>query len=154
MLNILQSHYPERMGLALVINIPMIVNAFFKLVMPFVDPVTRAKVRFNPAPVADGLLAPEQTMQQWWGGDLPFEYVHDKYWPALIKMCDERGAEWRARWHELGAEVGVSEWEYKGGDLGAASVDTTEKLETGVPLPSKAEAGVEVNATEVQTAAS
>ncbi|CCO28610.1 CRAL-TRIO domain-containing protein C23B6,04c [Rhizoctonia solani AG-1 IB] len=38
MLNILQNHYPERLGLALIINVPTMINLFFKAIMPFVDP--------------------------------------------------------------------------------------------------------------------
>ena len=46
-LSILQNHYPERLGLAIIINIPFLVNAFFKLITPFIDPITRAKMKFN-----------------------------------------------------------------------------------------------------------
>jgi len=48
MLNILQDHYPERLGLSLIANVPWLVDIFFKLIRPFIDPVTRAKMRFNP----------------------------------------------------------------------------------------------------------
>lgn len=48
MLNIIQSHYPERLGLALILNVPWLLNAFYKLITPFIDPVTRTKMRFNP----------------------------------------------------------------------------------------------------------
>ncbi|TDL19891.1 CRAL/TRIO domain-containing protein [Rickenella mellea] len=48
MLHIIQSHYPERLGLAVVINVPFLINAFFKLILPFVDPITRNKIKFNP----------------------------------------------------------------------------------------------------------
>jgi hypothetical protein len=41
MLYILQNHYPERLGLALIINVPTLINLFFKAVMPFVDPSKR-----------------------------------------------------------------------------------------------------------------
>ncbi|PHH73518.1 hypothetical protein CDD82_5397 [Ophiocordyceps australis] len=42
-LHILQNHYPERLGKALIINVPWIVWGFFKLINPFIDPVTRDK---------------------------------------------------------------------------------------------------------------
>ncbi|TFK40424.1 CRAL/TRIO domain-containing protein [Crucibulum laeve] len=112
-LNILQDHYPERLGNAIVINVPFLVNAFFKIIMPFVDPVTREKVKFNPDVVKDGIFAPEMLMSQWWGGNQNFEYVHEKYWPVLVKTCDERHNRWKDSWKKLGGIVGVSEWEYK-----------------------------------------
>jgi hypothetical protein len=112
-LNILQEHYPERLGLALIINVPFFVKAFFKLIMPFVDPVTREKVKFNPEIIKDGLFAKDMVMSEWWGGDRDFEYVHEKYWKELVGMCEERTRRWRTRWEELGATVGLSEWEYK-----------------------------------------
>ncbi|KAI9788427.1 MAG: hypothetical protein M1833_003008, partial [Piccolia ochrophora] len=46
-LNILQTHYPERLGRALVINLPWFINGFFKLITPFIDPMTREKLKFN-----------------------------------------------------------------------------------------------------------
>lgn len=112
-LNILQEHYPERLGLALVINVPFLVNAFFKIIMPFVDPITREKVKFNPDIIKDGLFVKDMVMSEWWGGDRDFEYVHEKYWNELVGMCEERTGRWRTRWEELGAKVGISEWEYK-----------------------------------------
>jgi len=81
--------------------------------MPFVDPVTREKVKFNPEIIKDGLFAKDMVMSEWWGGDRDFEYVHEKYWKELVGMCEERTRRWRTRWEELGAKVGISEWEYK-----------------------------------------
>src|SRR5579871_4446538 len=57
-LHILQTHYPERLGKALVINcvasafitltvVPSFVKIFFKLISPFIDPNTREKLKFN-----------------------------------------------------------------------------------------------------------
>lgn len=43
-LNILQNHYPERLFKCYFINPPWIFNAFFKLINPFIDPVTTKKV--------------------------------------------------------------------------------------------------------------
>ena len=139
-LNILQEHYPERLGLALVINVPFLVNAFFKLIMPFVDPVTRDKVKFNPDIVKEGLFAKDVVMSQWWGGDRNFEYVHEKYWKELVGMCDERTRRWRTRWEELGAKVGISEWEYKQvarvdeKELAADQADGSEKQLVSDPV--------------------
>ncbi|KAJ7104076.1 CRAL/TRIO domain-containing protein, partial [Mycena belliarum] len=114
-LNILQSHYPERLGLALILNVPFLLNAFFKLITPFVDPVTRPKMRFNPQVIEEGIFAPEMVMSLWWGGDYKFEYEHDKYWPALISLCEERTKLWTATWHKMGGKVGLKESDYKTG---------------------------------------
>ncbi len=124
MLNILQSHYPERLGLALIINVPFFINAFFKVIMPFVDPITRNKVKFNPSVFEDGFMEKDQVMKEWWDGDRKFEWDHSKYWPALVKMCAERKAEQMGRWREMGAKVGLSEWDMKDGPK---SVKTEEK---------------------------
>lgn len=116
MLHILQSHYPERLGLALIINVPFLVNAFFKVIMPFVDPITRNKVKFNPNIFNDGFFDKDQVMHvSGWDGGCQFEWDHAKYWPALVAMCEERREKMVKRWKELGAKVGISEWEMKTG---------------------------------------
>jgi len=122
MLNIIQNHYPERLGRALIINVPFLINAFFKIIMPFVDPVTREKVRFNPDAIREGLFAKDNLMTQWWGGDRDFEWNHEKYWPTLVNMCAERRAEQKERWRKLGAKIGIDEWDIKGGDDSPATV--------------------------------
>ncbi|KAJ2844380.1 hypothetical protein IWW36_005213, partial [Coemansia brasiliensis] len=48
-LDILSNHYPERLGRAVVFMPPKFFVAFYSLVSPFIDPVTKAKVAFvNP----------------------------------------------------------------------------------------------------------
>jgi len=107
-----RSHYPERLGLACVINIPYLINIFLNLIFPFVDPVTRAKVKLNPKVVEQDLIAADEVMKEW-GGKINFEYKHEEYWPELVKICEERRERWFKRWKELGAKVGISEWDYK-----------------------------------------
>ncbi|QRV75113.1 phosphatidylinositol transfer protein [Ceratobasidium sp. AG-Ba] len=115
MLNILQNHYPERLGLALITNVPMIVNIFFKAIMPFVDPITRAKIKFNPNVIQEGIFDKTQVMKEW-GGEMDFAYEHEKSWPALVGLCESLCTERKRRWHTLGGTVGLSEWDIKGGD--------------------------------------
>ncbi|KAI0925860.1 hypothetical protein AcV5_008475 [Taiwanofungus camphoratus] len=111
-LNILQNHYPERLGRALIANVPFLLNAFFKVITPFVDPATRPKMRFNPSCVRDGLFAPHMLVREW-GGARAFEYEHDRYWPVLLRMCQDRRAKMLAAWRESGAKVGLKEWDLK-----------------------------------------
>ncbi|OBZ72137.1 CRAL-TRIO domain-containing protein C23B6.04c, partial [Grifola frondosa] len=147
-LNILQTHYPERLGRAFVINLPFLVNAFFRLIMPFIDPMTRPKLRFNPSCIAEGLFTPDQLLREW-GGSQHFEYEHERYWGALLRLCAERReAMWEA-WRAKGAKVGVKEWEVKR----AAGLGGEESVKISQPTPLEpekvavAENGVQQNGT-------
>ena len=93
-------------------------------------------MKFNPQVIEDNIFEPPQVMSQWWGGSCNFEYDHDKYWPALVKMCEERRNEQRKRWTEMGAKVGLREWDFKDGDrlLVANSTGTSsEEGKSGEP---------------------
>ena len=125
-LRIFQDHYPERLGLAAVINVPFFVNAFFKIVMPLLDPITRQKVKFNPQVLEDGLFTADMIMKDWWGGEPEFEYVHEKYWPHLVSLCEGRVMTWTQNWRALGAKVGTSEWAYKKGIIPGSHQDPVE----------------------------
>ncbi|KAH0564874.1 hypothetical protein GP486_001731 [Trichoglossum hirsutum] len=117
-LSILQTHYPERLGRALVINVPWAVWGFFKIITPFIDPLTREKLKFN-----EDLRqhVPPQHLLSSFGGDVEFEYDHSIYWPALMKLAEERRAEQRERWVKGGKRVGEYEAYLKGGDHGSLS---------------------------------
>ncbi|KAH8057671.1 hypothetical protein JL722_6762 [Aureococcus anophagefferens] len=45
-LKAVQDYYPERLHKAYLVDAPWIFNAFFKLISPFIDPVTKAKIVF------------------------------------------------------------------------------------------------------------
>eukprot|EP00968_Pinguiococcus_pyrenoidosus_P011656 scaffold955_cov250-Pinguiococcus_pyrenoidosus.AAC.3 len=45
-LDILQNHYPERLGCAMLLNPPFIFRAFWAAISPFIDPVTADKIQF------------------------------------------------------------------------------------------------------------
>ncbi|KAI0366133.1 CRAL/TRIO domain-containing protein [Pilatotrama ljubarskyi] len=142
-LNILQTHYPERLGRALVVNVPFLVNAFFKLITPFIDPLTRPKLRFNPDCLKEGLFAPDQLIAEW-GGSAHVEYVHERYWDPLVRMCAERREKLWQKWRERGAKVGVREWDVKcaveleDGKEDAAAVEPAKEPETVQPAPAAA----------------
>lgn len=55
-LHILQQHYVETLGRALVVNLPMLLNFFYKGISPFLDPVTRDKAGISLSFFVDTLL--------------------------------------------------------------------------------------------------
>ena len=51
----------------------------------------------------------EQLWNEFPGGELPFEYDHDQYWPALWKLCQEKRTARRKRWILGGSLIGEYE---------------------------------------------
>jgi len=47
--DILQDHYPERLGAAFIINAPYLFEVFFKMISPFLNDVTKEKVNLLKA---------------------------------------------------------------------------------------------------------
>ena len=136
-LNILQNHNPERLGRALISETPWYVNTFFKLISPFIDPVTREKMKFNEDLK---LWVPKGNL---WkhakGGELNFEYEHPVYWAALEKQVKEKREAFRQRWIEGGSRIGEHEEYLRGGNklsLGQEAAQTgagaEQDLATGV----------------------
>ncbi|KAK9767353.1 hypothetical protein K7432_002930 [Basidiobolus ranarum] len=87
LLGILHAHYPERLGLAYLIDTPWYFSGFFKLVSPFIDPVTRNKINFGDRKKAELLEAKFDMdyIEKDVGGRFDFEYVHEVYWKALLE---------------------------------------------------------------------
>lgn len=96
---------------------PWIVWGFFKIITPFIDPVTRDKLKFNED--MKQYVPAEQLWSLDWAGDLDFEYDHDTYWPALNDLCKQRREARMTRWTAAGAVIGESE------DYLAGGVDTS-----------------------------
>ncbi|PVF97232.1 CRAL/TRIO domain-containing protein [Serendipita vermifera] len=113
-MQILQQHYPERLGRLLVAHVPWLLAAFVKIVMAFLDPVTRAKIILNPNVVEGGLVNVDQLIaSDGWGGKINFVYEQDKYWPALLEKAKARREANMARWRALGGKIGLDEWSIK-----------------------------------------
>ncbi|KAI0652648.1 CRAL/TRIO domain-containing protein [Trametes meyenii] len=83
-LNILQNHYVETLGRALVVNLPMLLNFFYKGISPFLDPVTRDKMRFNPDLFE---LIPKEQLDADFGGDFEYEFEPKSYWEQIVSHC-------------------------------------------------------------------
>ncbi|ORX95212.1 CRAL-TRIO domain-containing protein, partial [Clohesyomyces aquaticus] len=115
-LNILQNHYPERLGRALITHLPWYITTFLKLLSPFIDPVTKTKMRYNE-PLETHI--PSSQLLKASGGDVDFTYDHDVYWPALNELADQRRREKLERWEKAGRHIGESELFLKGGEEGS-----------------------------------
>jgi hypothetical protein len=91
--------------------------------------LTREKLKFNEDMRQ---YVPAEQLWTEFLGDLEFEYDHATYWPALLKLCEERHAEFKARWTKAGKNYGESEVYLRGGD--AQSVGGQKPIqETSVP---------------------
>lgn len=112
-LNILQGHNPERLGRALISELPWYVSTFFKMIAPFIDPVTREKMKFNPDIRA---FVPPERLWDEHKGDLNFEYDHAVYWKALERECVARRNRMRERWEAAGSLIGEYEEYLRGGN--------------------------------------
>lgn len=110
-LHILQTHYPERLGKALLTNIPWYAWTFLKLIHPFIDPLTREKLVFDePFPE----YVPGDMLDKDFGGDVNFEYDHEKYWDEMVKMAEVKRNRYFERFKEFGGKVGLSEVDLRG----------------------------------------
>ena len=86
---------------------------FFKLISPFIDPLTREKLKFNENMAEH--VPPAQLLRTN-GGEVEFEYDHAVYWPALKQLAETKRAAYIARWQQAGKHVGESEDYLRGGN--------------------------------------
>ncbi|GAA5961025.1 hypothetical protein JCM3765_006506 [Sporobolomyces pararoseus] len=132
-LEILQTYYCERLGKAICVNIPGFFFTFYKLVSPFVDPVTKEKIRFLEGKADATSLIPPAQLQKIFGGEINFEYDHETYFPALTKLCMERKQENLKRWKQFGGgKCGIDEAVIKGAkkpDGVSTTATTSETVE-------------------------
>lgn len=110
-LHILQTHYPERLGKALLTNIPWLGWTFLKIIHPFIDPLTREKLVFDqPFPN----YVPQSLLDKDFGGEVNFDYVHEKYWSEMISIAEEKKRKYVKRFETFGSKVGLSEVDLRG----------------------------------------
>lgn len=93
--------------------VPWFVTMFLKLISPFIDPITKTKIRYNE-PLPEHVPASQLLTIS--GGDCTFEYDHSVYWPALEKLSTQRRKERMERFEKAGGHIGESEVYLWGGD--------------------------------------
>ncbi|SAL95207.1 hypothetical protein [Absidia glauca] len=102
-LEILSNHYPERLGYALIVKSPWFFLTSFKLVSPFIDPVTRAKIKFVVEKRGDNAdvkrdaselaylpdYIPEDQIETEFYGERHFSFDIDTYWSRLLELTGD-----------------------------------------------------------------
>lgn len=83
-INVLQSHYPERLAVAFLYNPPRIFEAFWKAVKYFLDPKTSEKVKFVYPKKKDSVELMQtffdmDNLPSEFGGKATLEYDHEEF---------------------------------------------------------------------------
>jgi hypothetical protein len=130
-------------------TVPWYVSAFLKLIGPFIDPVTKSKIKYNE-PLVDHVPASQLMVAS--GGEVDFQYDHSIYWPALANMAAERRQQRKERWEKAGKLIGESEiylWGGEEGSVGAQKEEAglNEEERTGEKINDNANAPVTSNGT-------
>jgi len=95
-LTILQDHYPERLGLALAYDAPSLFWGVYKVIKPFIDPVTAEKIQFVKNPIKEGStdhktitgLVDLEQLETNYGGKFVYTYSNDDYFKQrIVPQC-------------------------------------------------------------------
>ena len=93
-INILETHYPERLGKVQIFNLHWAAKGIINMVLPFMDPVTKAKINYDVDDV--GKYVQKEQLVKEYGGNIMFNYDHGEYWPALQQIVlDKRSERYR-----------------------------------------------------------
>jgi hypothetical protein len=111
--------------------VPWYVSAFLKLITPFIDPVTKSKIKYNE-PLTSHVPAAQLITAS--GGSIDFKYDHSVYWPALEKLTEQRRQERRQRWEKAGKIIGESEIYLWGGDEGSVGAGAAQESAATAPV--------------------
>ena len=90
-INILETHYPERLGKVQMFNLHWAAKGIINMALPFMDPVTKAKINYDVDDV--GKYVQKEQLIKEYGGNIMFNYDHGEYWPALQQIVLEKRSE-------------------------------------------------------------
>lgn len=110
-LHILQTHYPERLGVGCFINTPYLAHALLKMLMPFMDPATKSKIVLDEDKIKE--VVDVDQLDKDYGGLVDFEFNHDQYWEDLEITVTEVRTHWVTKFRELGGTLGLEEKDLK-----------------------------------------
>jgi len=78
-LNILQNHYPERLGVAILFNTPWVFTLFWTILSPFINTVTKKKIFiYSNAKDKLGKWVSEDQLEEEYGGKNTFKWDFEK----------------------------------------------------------------------------
>eukprot|EP00824_Muranothrix_gubernata_P009681 TRINITY_DN2238_c0_g1_i1.p1 TRINITY_DN2238_c0_g1~~TRINITY_DN2238_c0_g1_i1.p1 ORF type:complete len:453 (+),score=76.13 TRINITY_DN2238_c0_g1_i1:37-1359(+) len=98
-IDILSTHFPERLGIAILLDAPRIFEAFWKLVRPFMSAVTGNKVVFLSGDTGEGSMKRKffsqllylEDLEENLGGDKKGAgYVHSEYWAKEYERFEQK----------------------------------------------------------------
>mmetsp|Transcript_46681 Transcript_46681/g.117611 ORF Transcript_46681/g.117611 Transcript_46681/m.117611 type:complete len:343 (-) Transcript_46681:25-1053(-) len=103
--NIVCNHYPERLFRVGMFNAPWIFKTFYKVISPFIDPVTREKFGF-PDPTAKAMEKDFDLdhLEVQFGGRCEVAFDADSYWEDVKSSDEERVAWWEAKIEQVRKE--------------------------------------------------
>lgn len=89
-LHILQDQFPERLGQAIAYDPPRIFGIFWKMISPFIDPVTYGKIKFIHKKSKSSMEFMEERfnldlVEEKIGGRLHYSYDHEEYGKVMEK---------------------------------------------------------------------
>ncbi|KAJ2171435.1 hypothetical protein GGH16_002856, partial [Coemansia sp. RSA 560] len=117
-LHVLESHYPERLHKALVLQPPMYFVMFYKIVAPFIDPVTKDKIAFIDTSGAKGK-----------SGDGTWANILDFVEPGQLQT--DAGGEWTFKYEQNAMHSQDSRIERSACDSGSDS-DRSDAIDSDV----------------------
>lgn len=98
------------------------------MITPFIDPVTKQKLRFNEEM---STTVPKEQLLKRNGGSVEFEYDHSEYWPALNQLAESRRKEYRSRWEQAGCKIGEHE-DYLRGAPSSSAAESKATVESEI----------------------
>ncbi|KAG0222796.1 hypothetical protein BGW42_006327 [Actinomortierella wolfii] len=140
-IDVLGNQFPERLGKAYIIHAPWFFFPFYKLVSPWIDPVTKAKIHFidmkkQKPKSANGAVTiipgenvnlldmiPADMLEKEYGGESEYKYDQELYWQA----CERALAVSRTMLQE-GCSRAEAEAKVDAGNLPAAIPPTTMSI--------------------------